>query len=180
LLNLNKKIVFILSDIELNKGSSFDAIAAQRTGLCPDICCERERLTREYQRLFSSYEFDPDTRAVRIVKKKVFSIKFKHLLPVESLPNGHSIFTSISRSSSLILFKKHFHLYFILCKAMPSPYDLRSGPVLLYTMNYLITNIMDKFDQEREQGDWYNFLWDRLRAVRKVNYFIEDLFFALI
>jgi hypothetical protein len=63
---------------------------------------------------------------------------------------------------------------------MPSPYDLRSGPVLLYTMNYLITNIMDKFDQEREQGDWYNFLWDRLRAVRKVNYFIEDLFFALI
>jgi hypothetical protein len=39
---------------------------------------------------------------------------------------------------------------------------------------------MDKFDQEREQGDWYNFLWDRLRAVRKVNYFIEDLFFPLI
>jgi len=52
---------------------------------------------------------------------------------------------------------------------MPSPYDLRSGPVLLHTMNYLITNIMDKFDQEREQGDWYNFLWDRLRAIRKVN-----------
>lgn len=51
---------------------------------------------------------------------------------------------------------------------MPSPYDLRSGPVLLHTMNYLITNIMDKFDQEREQGDWYNFLWDRLRAIRKV------------
>ena len=51
---------------------------------------------------------------------------------------------------------------------MPSPYDLRSGPVLLQTMNFLITNIMDKFDQEREQGDWYNFLWDRLRAIRKV------------
>jgi hypothetical protein len=51
---------------------------------------------------------------------------------------------------------------------MPSAYDLRSGSVLLHTMNYLITNIMDKFDQEREQGDWYNFLWDRLRAIRKV------------
>lgn len=51
---------------------------------------------------------------------------------------------------------------------MPSAYDLRSGPVLLQTMSYLITNIMDKFDQEREQGDWYNFLWDRLRAIRKV------------
>lgn len=56
----------------------------------------------------------------------------------------------------------------ILFKAMPTPYDLRSGPVLLRTMNYLITNIMDKFDQEREQSDWYNFLWDRLRAIRKV------------
>ena len=51
---------------------------------------------------------------------------------------------------------------------MPSAYDLRSGPVLLHTMNYLITNIMDKFDQDREQADWYNFLWDRLRAIRKV------------
>ena len=51
---------------------------------------------------------------------------------------------------------------------MPSAYDLRSGPVLLRTMNYLITNIMDKFDQERGHGDWYNFLWDRLRAIRKV------------
>ena len=61
---------------------------------------------------------------------------------------------------------------------MPSPYDLRSGPGLLHTMNYLITNIMDKFDQEREQGDWYNFLWDRLRAIRKVNQFIKDLFFS--
>ena len=51
---------------------------------------------------------------------------------------------------------------------MPSAYDLRSGSALLRTMNYLITNIMDKFDQERGQGDWYNFLWDRLRAIRKV------------
>ncbi|CAF4303854.1 unnamed protein product, partial [Adineta steineri] len=50
--------------IELNKGSSFDAIAAQRTGLSPDMCCERERLTREFQRLLNPYEFDPDTRAL--------------------------------------------------------------------------------------------------------------------
>jgi len=28
------------------------------------MCCERERLTREYQRLYKSYEVDPDTRAV--------------------------------------------------------------------------------------------------------------------
>ncbi|CAF0849862.1 unnamed protein product [Rotaria sp. Silwood1] len=117
--------------VELNKGTSFDAIAAQRTGLCQDMCCERERLTREFQRLFKSYELDPDTRSL----------------------NHSLMITEYSRASA--------------DQAMPTPYDLRSGPALLHTMNYLITNIMDKFDQEREQGDWYNFLWDRLRAIRK-------------
>ncbi|CAF0759909.1 unnamed protein product [Rotaria sordida] len=117
--------------VELNKGSSFDAIAAQRTGLCQDMCCERERITREFQRLSKSYELDPDTRSL----------------------NYSLMVTEYSRASA--------------DQAMPTPYDLRSGPALLHTMNYLITNIMDKFDQEREQGDWYNFLWDRLRAIRK-------------
>jgi len=59
-------------DIELNKGSSFDAIAAQRTGLSPDMCCERERLTREFQRLYKSYELDPDTRSVCIIQRSIF------------------------------------------------------------------------------------------------------------
>lgn len=63
--NIHRLLVLI--DIEFNKGSSFDSIAAQRTGLCPDMCCERERLTREYQRLYKSYELDSDTRAVRII-----------------------------------------------------------------------------------------------------------------
>ncbi|CAF2044619.1 unnamed protein product [Rotaria magnacalcarata] len=117
--------------VELNKGSLLDANVAQRTGLCQDMCCERERITREYQRVYKSYELDPDTRSL-----------------------NHSIMiTGYSRASA--------------DQAMPTPYDLRSGPALLRTMNYLITNIMDKFDQEREQGDWYNFLWDRLRAIRK-------------
>lgn len=64
LFKLLKISVFFFIDIEFNKGSSFDAIAAQRTGLCPDMCCERERLTREFQRLYKSYELDSDTRSV--------------------------------------------------------------------------------------------------------------------
>lgn len=62
----------MIIDIELNKGTSFDANAAQRTGLCPDMCCERERLTREYQRLYKSYELDPDTRSVCIIFRNLF------------------------------------------------------------------------------------------------------------
>ena len=61
---LKKKLIILVLVIELNKDSSFDAIVAQRTGLCQDMCCERERLTRESQRLYKSYELDPDSRCV--------------------------------------------------------------------------------------------------------------------
>ena len=64
-------------DIDLNKGSTIDATAAQRTGLCTDMCCERERLTRECQRLFNPYEFDSDTRAVRSFQ---FTVIFLELI----------------------------------------------------------------------------------------------------
>ena len=65
-------VLIFCADIELNKGSSFDAIAAQRTGLCPDMCCERERITREYQRLYKSYELDSDTRSVCQMRRVLF------------------------------------------------------------------------------------------------------------
>ena len=34
------------------------------------MCCERERITREFQRLFKFYELDPDTRAVSIRERR--------------------------------------------------------------------------------------------------------------
>jgi hypothetical protein len=65
-------ITFSIIDIELNKGSSSDAVLVQRTGLCPDMCCERERLTREFQRLSNTYELDPDNRSVCIIERCFF------------------------------------------------------------------------------------------------------------
>lgn len=50
-----------IEDVEQNKNLSADI---QRTGLCTDMCSERERITREFQRLYKSYELDPETRAV--------------------------------------------------------------------------------------------------------------------
>ncbi|CAF1234159.1 unnamed protein product, partial [Didymodactylos carnosus] len=117
---------------ELLKGKT-NALEQQRTGVCQDMCCERERLTRgELQGGgFKSYEYDQETKTL-----------------VHSL-----MVTEYSRASA--------------DQPMPSPYDLRSGPVLLKTMSYLITNIMDRFDVERDKSEWYNFLWDRTRAIRK-------------
>lgn len=51
---------------------------------------------------------------------------------------------------------------------VPLPHDLRPEPVLSMTMNYLITNIINKVDSpEVNKAVWYSFCWNRLRSVRK-------------
>ncbi|XP_074514474.1 germinal-center associated nuclear protein [Sebastes fasciatus] len=47
----------------------------------------------------------------------------------------------------------------------PLPHELRPLPVLSMTMDYLVTQIMDKgHDKYR---DWYDFVWNRTRGIRK-------------
>lgn len=51
---------------------------------------------------------------------------------------------------------------------VPLPHDLRPEPVLSMTMNYLITNIINKVDSpDVNKAVWYSFCWNRLRSVRK-------------
>lgn len=51
----------------------------------------------------------------------------------------------------------------------PAPEDLRTPRALGLTVNYLSFNVMDDLRSKSEELalDWYDFLWDRLRAVRK-------------
>ncbi|KAF7282533.1 hypothetical protein GWI33_002567 [Rhynchophorus ferrugineus] len=51
----------------------------------------------------------------------------------------------------------------------PLPHELRPVTVLQFTMDYLVHNFMDLCDTEAEVniGEWYHFLWDRTRAIRK-------------
>lgn len=50
----------------------------------------------------------------------------------------------------------------------PLPHELRPPSVLTMTMNYLMHTIMNLGDQPGENlGEWYHFLWDRLRGIRK-------------
>ncbi|XP_042236026.1 germinal-center associated nuclear protein-like [Homarus americanus] len=52
-------------------------------------------------------------------------------------------------------------------KDVPLPHELRPGPVLLRTMNFLVCNIINQGDAEDTEVDvWYNYLWNRTRAVR--------------
>lgn len=51
---------------------------------------------------------------------------------------------------------------------LPLAHELRSSTVLRRTMNYLLFNIAPRVDHQGEHlGDWFLFLWDRTRAIRK-------------
>ena len=54
---------------------------------------------------------------------------------------------------------------------MPLPHELRPSPVLDKTMNYLVNYIMDRGEDGR-WADWYDFLWNRTRGIRKVPIYI--------
>lgn len=48
------------------------------------------------------------------------------------------------------------------------PHELRPEPILKMTMNYLLHNIVDMCDSsEGNVGDWFHFVWDRTRSIRK-------------
>lgn len=51
----------------------------------------------------------------------------------------------------------------------PLPHDLRTPKALETTMNYLMSRIMDDPRSKTTEFalEWYDFLWDRLRAIRK-------------
>lgn len=49
----------------------------------------------------------------------------------------------------------------------PLPHDLRPLPVLSMTMDYLVTQIMDRGPDSHR--DWYDFVWNRTRGIRKVS-----------
>lgn len=48
----------------------------------------------------------------------------------------------------------------------PLPHELRPLPVLSMTMNYLVTQILDQVQDSCR--DWYDFVWNRTRGIRKV------------
>lgn len=55
----------------------------------------------------------------------------------------------------------------------PLPYELRTLPTLTLTMTYLLSEIADR-GEDGKWGDWFDFLWNRTRGIRKVtNFFMH-------
>lgn len=53
----------------------------------------------------------------------------------------------------------------------PLPHELRPPDVLIKTMDYLLCNIIDLVEDDKISGftigEWYDFIWNRTRAIRK-------------
>ena len=58
-------------------------------------------------------------------------------------------------------------MFFIL-QDEPLPHELRPPHVLTMTMDYLVTMVINNHSAVGS-GEWFNFIWNRTRAVRKVN-----------
>ena len=57
-------------------------------------------------------------------------------------------------------------------KETPLPHDLRPLSVLQMTMDYLMTAVMDT--GANRKYDWYDFLWNRTRGLRKVKWCLRE------
>lgn len=102
-------------------------------GYCPDMCPEKERALREFQRQVAVYELQTNS---------------------DELICHERALKQYSRSSA--------------DQETPLAHELRGEPALHMTMSYLMHEIMDISDNpELNLGDWFHFVWDRTRSIRK-------------
>lgn len=107
--------------------------AASIKGVCPDMCPEKERLSRESKHRVACFELEHGSK---------------------SIMNNRIAVKEYSRSSA--------------DQETPLSHELRPEPVLKLTMTYLLQNIMDLCDDpDTSICDWFHFLWDRTRGIRK-------------
>lgn len=104
-------------------------------GHCADMCPEKERVLREFQRQVAYYELQPGS---------------------DELICHERALKQYSRSSA--------------DQETPLPHELRNETALHMTMSYLMHEIMDiseRQDPQSHMGDWFHFVWDRTRSIRK-------------
>ncbi|XP_028404230.1 germinal-center associated nuclear protein-like isoform X2 [Dendronephthya gigantea] len=106
-------------------------------GVCSDMCPEKERYMREYQANLSIFEMVPGTQDNRDGDAP----KVEHAKAVKEY----------SRSAA--------------DKLEPLAHELRPVHVLQMTLDYLMSSVMNNSEERWE--DWFNFLWNRTRAIRK-------------
>ncbi|KAG8178014.1 hypothetical protein JTE90_011646 [Oedothorax gibbosus] len=106
-------------------------------GTCPDMCPEKERYSRITKNCLAFFELEKG------LDPKSNSREVNHCYMVKEY----------SRSSA--------------DQQEPLPHELRPVPVMKFTMDYLICNIIDNIHNATSIAEWYDFVWNRTRSIRK-------------
>ncbi|KAG1669951.1 Germinal-center associated nuclear protein [Nymphon striatum] len=123
--------------IRLQKKQMSRSRSKTLSGTCPDMCPEKERYDRQEKKQLSIFELHSSSQHGENIVDHTLAIK------------------EYSRSSA--------------DQEEPLPFELRPTSVLCMTMDYLICNLMDYLESQSNVriGDWFDFLWNRTRAIRK-------------
>ena len=127
----------VLKLIRFEAGQLTNSVSITLNGTCGDMCPEKERYSREYLSLCHRYEMVADET---------------------NIPNQHLMIKEYSRSSA--------------DQDLPLPNEMRPLLVLYDTLMFIIDDVIAKIasvenDYEFSYGDWYDFVWNRTRSIRK-------------
>ena len=128
-------------DKEMRKGIKRDRVRYHALkGTCADMCPEKERYQRDDRHQATIFECREAT-----VAPNTFEGVYPELDHTKAVKQ-------YSRSSA--------------DQEEPLPHELRPATVLNMTMDYLVKNMMG--DEQRGNSIWFDFIWNRTRAIRKV------------
>ncbi|GFQ87190.1 germinal-center associated nuclear protein, partial [Trichonephila clavata] len=125
------------SYLRLKDSKKGDSKVKKVSGTCPDMCPEKERYGR--------------------ITKNCLAI-FETKMAFDSMGSSkdvdhHYMVKEYSRSSA--------------DQQEPLPHELRPVSVLKFTMDYLICNLVDRKNHNISIAEWYDFIWNRTRSIRK-------------
>ncbi|CAL1287389.1 unnamed protein product [Larinioides sclopetarius] len=125
------------SFLRLNESKKGETKVKKVSGTCPDMCPEKERYSRIAKNCLAIFET---------------KMAFDSMGSSKDVDHRYMV-KEYSRSSA--------------DQQEPLPHELRPVSVLKFTMDYLICNIIDRKNTNISIADWYDFIWNRTRSIRK-------------
>ncbi|GFS57299.1 germinal-center associated nuclear protein [Trichonephila clavipes] len=125
------------SYLRLKDSKKGDSKVKKVSGTCPDMCPEKERYGRITKNCLAIFE----TRMAFDSTSSTKDVDHRYMVK------------EYSRSSA--------------DQQEPLPHELRPVSVLKFTMDYLICNLVDRKNHNISIAEWYDFIWNRTRSIRK-------------
>ncbi|XP_055938747.1 uncharacterized protein LOC129968658 isoform X2 [Argiope bruennichi] len=123
--------------LRLKESKKGESKVKKISGTCPDMCPEKERYNRIAKNCLAVFET---------------KMAFDSMYSSKDVDHRYMV-KEYSRSSA--------------DQQEPLSHELRPVSVLKFTMDYLVCNIIDRKFTNISIADWYDFIWNRTRSIRK-------------